>query len=42
MDKNNNLLYKTTYEATKERLEAMIKIYDLIYFAGGIQPIKAE
>ena len=42
VDKNNNLLYKTTYEATKERLEAMIKIYDLIYFAGGIQPIKAE
>ena len=42
VDKNNKLLYKTSYEADDDRMEKMIKKYDLIYFAGGIQPIKAE
>ncbi len=42
VDKNNKLLYKTSYEADEDRMEKMIKKYDLIYFAGGIQPIKAE
>ncbi|EOV9222241.1 hypothetical protein ACOSOI_000194 [Campylobacter upsaliensis] len=42
VDKNDKLLYKTSYEASKNKLKSMIEKYDLIYFAGGIQPVRAE
>ncbi|AQQ60163.1 hypothetical protein XJ32_08735 [Helicobacter bilis] len=34
VDKNNKLLYKTSYEADDDRMEKMIKKYKLLYFAG--------
>ena len=38
VDKDNKLLYKTSYEGSENRLEKMIKEYDLVYFAGGVHP----